>query len=196
MPKCAIRGCKNHTRYKNTVEIYCSMHRARLKRHGTLLLKKDSNLDRKYATEKLPHPIVDDFIKKNWKTTLDRDMAKALRKMGYRNTTEWNAKYRRRTLGFKKYLTGDIQKHREWVRRQAIKKYGKDCAICGYSLHIEVHHITPYKEGGNHELDNLMVLCPNCHALVTRKRIILEKRRDLPRAKIQYKKLLRGANRI
>jgi len=191
MSKCAIKSCKKHTRYKNTVEIYCPMHRARIKRHGTLDLKKDSKeLDRKHACEKLPHPIVDDFIQKNWETTIDKDIAKILRGMGYKGTTQWNVRYRRRKLGHKKYLTGDIQKHREWIRRQAIKKYGKICEICGYNLSIETHHILPRKEGGNHEIENLMLLCPNCHTLVTRKKIILNKRKDIRTARIQYKKLL------
>lgn len=56
MPKCLAKGCYKFTRYKNTVEIYCPMHKERLKRNGHLGLKTGPN-----PLEKLPHPIVDDF---------------------------------------------------------------------------------------------------------------------------------------
>lgn len=29
----------------------------------------------------------------------------------------------------------------------------------------EMHHIDAVSEGGQHELDNLILLCPNCHKL-------------------------------
>lgn len=56
--------------------------------------------------------------------------------------------------------------------------YGCKCAICGWQISdklinhegktlrsygCEIHHIVPASEGGNGELDNLIMLCPNCH---------------------------------
>ena len=33
---------------------------------------------------------------------------------------------------------------------------------------LEVHHIVPLKDGGINELENLALLCPNCHAMLHR----------------------------
>jgi hypothetical protein len=48
-------------------------------------------------------------------------------------------------------------------RREALKKYGAKCSICGYNVVdvLEVHH----KDGNrnNNNLDNLDVLCPTHH---------------------------------
>lgn len=56
--------------------------------------------------------------------------------------------------------------------------YKCKCAICGWrisenlvihkgkalpSYGCEIHHIVPVSEGGSGELDNLIMLCPNCH---------------------------------
>jgi len=37
------------------------------------------------------------------------------------------------------------------------------CVICGFSLHVEVHHIQPREHGGRNTPENLVVLCPNHH---------------------------------
>ncbi|MBU4251636.1 MAG: HNH endonuclease [Candidatus Omnitrophica bacterium] len=63
---------------------------------------------------------------------------------------------------------------------QAIKKYGNKCELCGYRLVVESHHILPRKEGGLHEINNLMVLCPNCHTLITKRYLNLNERKDIP----------------
>lgn len=56
--------------------------------------------------------------------------------------------------------------------------YGCKCAVCGWKISeklvihkgktlisygCEIHHIVPVSEGGSGELDNLIMLCPNCH---------------------------------
>lgn len=175
MPKCRVRGCKKFTRWKNTRDIYCSMHLARVKRHGHTGLQTGF-----HKLEKLPHPVVDDFIRNNHKTLIDTEIAKELKKMGFKKTNQWLVRYRRRKLGIKKYLYGEIKKHRAWVRMQAIKKYGSKCELCGYGLTVETHHILPRKKGGLHEINNLTVLCPNCHALLTRGYLGLKSRKDIP----------------
>ncbi len=47
---------------------------------------------------------------------------------------------------------------------------GYRCAnpVCRQIITIDVHHIVPVKEGGGNKPDNLLALCPNCHALVHR----------------------------
>jgi len=49
-------------------------------------------------------------------------------------------------------------------RGRALKKYGEQCYLCGYDTYkevLEVHHID--KDRNNNKLDNLVVLCSNCH---------------------------------
>ena len=188
MPKCVIKSCKNFTRYKNTKEIYCSMHLERIKRHGYPELKRDAYR----SLEKLPHSVVDDFIRKNCKRMIDQEIVKKLRKMGFKGANQWTVKYRRRKLGIKKYLYGEILKHRAWVRAQAIKKYGNKCELCGYNLSIDAHHIIPKCEGGPHKIDNLMLLCPNCHALITRNYFTLKDRRNISKIRRKIKKIIKS----
>ena len=39
------------------------------------------------------------------------------------------------------------------------------CRMCGFSAVIHGHHIVPKTNGGSNDLDNLITLCPNHHAL-------------------------------
>ena len=186
MPKCKIEGCKSLTQFKNTKQKYCVMHIARIRRHGYSELKKDAY----EPLEKLPHKFVDNYIRKNCKIMIDKEIAEELAKRGIKNATIWNVKYRRRKLGIKKYLYGEIKKHKAWVRAQAIKKYGGKCELCEYHLTIDTHHIIPKQNGGPHEINNLMIVCPNCHALITRKQIKLQNRAGIIKARGKINKLL------
>jgi 5-methylcytosine-specific restriction endonuclease McrA len=40
------------------------------------------------------------------------------------------------------------------------------CRLCGFRLALHVHHIQPRSKGGGDDVDNLITLCPNHHALV------------------------------
>lgn len=127
---------------------------------------------------------------KNCGELIDKEIAKILRQKGFKGATTWNVRYRRRKLGTKKYLYGEIKKHKAWIRVQTIKKYGDKCELCGYNASIETHHILPKYKGGNHEIDNLIVVCPNCHTLITRKHLSLKSRKDIPKVKKKVKKLI------
>ncbi len=62
---------------------------------------------------------------------------------------------------------GNIQKN---YRALAYRNYEKVCAKCGYNEYpeiLEVHHIDENRE--NNKLENLIVLCPNCHRKVHHK---------------------------
>ena len=124
MPKCIIKGCEKFTRYINTKNPYCSMHLARIKRHGHPELQKDH-----HKLEKLPHLIVDDFIRNNCRKLIDIDVAEELKKRGFGQANKWLVRYRRRKLGIKKYLYGEVKKHKAWIRTQAttIYKLQKRC---------------------------------------------------------------------
>lgn len=189
MPKCAFPDCPHFTQYKETKQIYCQMHLARVRRHGYPEIKINAHQN----LEKLPHEFIDNYIQQHCNTMFDIDIVKNLHKLGFKTATQWNVKYRRRKLGVKKYLSGDVLKHKVWIRTQAIKKYGNKCELCKYNLTVDVHHIKPKKQGGIHEIENLMVLCPNCHALLTRSIINLETRNDLFKAKKQITRLLKNS---
>jgi hypothetical protein len=50
-------------------------------------------------------------------------------------------------------------------RTRALNQYGCVCSICGFSnvLALEVHHIDKNRE--NNSIENLKVLCANCHRI-------------------------------
>jgi len=164
------------------------MHLARIRRHGYPELKRDAY----QSLEKLPHKIVDNFIQKNCQKMMDKEIVRELRKMGFKGACQWTVRYRRRRLGIKKYLYGEIKKHRVWIRAQAIKEYGRKCELCGYNAVIDTHHIIPKKMGGPHEINNLIVLCPNCHALITRRYFTLKNRGNIPKIREKAVKLLKS----
>lgn len=67
-------------------------------------------------------------------------------------------------------------------RQKAFQEYPHQCAICGWNEDedvLQVHHIDENRQNGN--LNNLIILCPNCHQkltihkykLVNRKEIVL-----------------------
>ena len=53
------------------------------------------------------------------------------------------------------------------LKAKVFAKYGNECYICGYSLKpvLRVHHMIPVSLGGADSLDNLILLCGNCHTL-------------------------------
>ena len=180
MPKCIAKECTKSTRFENTKNRYCSIHSARMIRHGYPELKKERG---EHALEKLPHEFVDSFIMEKSGENDDIWIADELNKMGYKNTNRWNVGYRRRRLGKRKYQRGEIKNHKAWIRAQAIKKYGDRCELCGYGMTVDTHHIIPKYKGGPHEIENLIVICPNCHALITRGKMMLESRADIAKVR-------------
>ena len=44
------------------------------------------------------------------------------------------------------------------------RRLGNRCGICGWDAgSCDVHHITPRADDGRHQLENGIVVCPNCH---------------------------------
>lgn len=177
--KCIIADCLKPRRYIESKQPYCAMHLERIRRHGYPELKKERG---EHGSEKIPHE-VDGYILEHCNTKLDKEIAEELQLRGYKNINADNVKYRRRKLGVKKYLYGEVKKHKVWIRNQAIKKYGHRCELCSYHLTVDTHHVLPKYKGGLHEVDNLMVICPNCHALITRGLLIINSREEI--AKVQ-----------
>jgi 5-methylcytosine-specific restriction endonuclease McrA len=60
-----------------------------------------------------------------------------------------------------------------YTKAQLVIKRDKKCELCGYALVPEilcVHHKIEVRDGGSDGEDNLIVLCPNCHALEHQKK--------------------------
>ena len=51
---------------------------------------------------------------------------------------------------------------------EIINTLGNECQICGFDLKslLIIHHKKPIADGGGNDLNNLSILCPNCHSLV------------------------------
>ena len=58
------------------------------------------------------------------------------------------------------------------LKRRVLCETGHRCAIptCREII-VEVHHIVPWSECKEHNYENLIALCPNCHRLADRKHI-------------------------
>lgn len=59
-------------------------------------------------------------------------------------------------------------------RKEALKIYGKRCEVCGIGI-CEWHHIVPKSTRS----DEWCILCPTCHAVITRKLISINSRNEI-----------------
>jgi hypothetical protein len=59
------------------------------------------------------------------------------------------------------------------ISKEIKNKHFFECAWCGEKL-MERHHIIEFSQGGENSLDNLILLCPNCHTQVHRNEINTE----------------------
>ena len=58
------------------------------------------------------------------------------------------------------WLIGDIS---EKTRDAVLKRDGYECQICRRKDMLHLHHLIKRKNGGKHNLDNLITLCASCH---------------------------------
>ena len=74
------------------------------------------------------------------------------------NKNRTNTKYK---IGEPKSKARKIQR----LKEKLFESRGKKCKTCDYNnLNvIQVHHIIERHLGGTDDMDNLMILCPNCH---------------------------------
>lgn len=88
------------------------------------------------------------------------------------------------------------------LREECIKKYGYVCQVCNINLmefygpvakeFIHVHHIVPistFKEEHETKVDDLITVCPNCHAMLHRKLSGKEVTIDILKDEIQKQKV-------
>ena len=54
------------------------------------------------------------------------------------------------------------------IEKKALAYYPNKCSVCNYNEDVsilEVHHIDENRK--NNKLENLIILCPNCHKKLT-----------------------------
>ena len=52
------------------------------------------------------------------------------------------------------------------TRLAVYRRDGYLCALCGNGGHLQIHHAIPRAAGGSDFVENLITLCPRCHAAV------------------------------
>lgn len=65
----------------------------------------------------------------------------------------------------------EIARRRRWARarRAVLDRDGWRCTKCGRPGRLEVHHVTPLRDGGAaFDLANLVTLCRDCHIALHR----------------------------
>ncbi len=110
-----------------------------------------------------------------------------------------------KTLGQKKY-EGDTQSTNvQSYRRIAFKNYDWKCHICGFEedlqytkgtkllkfpVILDVHHLNGNRN--NNEVDNLIILCPTCHAKIHRGIISIERIKPFNRVRVIHNEVFGG----
>jgi 5-methylcytosine-specific restriction endonuclease McrA len=95
---------------------------------------------------------------------------KELKKRGKYCSRNCQKEFKNKEL-FKKIESGDFSMAERNYKNYLIYKYGEKCMQCGWKeinsfshkIPIELHHIDGNPD--NNELQNLNLLCPNCHSL-------------------------------
>jgi len=70
------------------------------------------------------------------------------------------------------------------ARSLALSRFGRRCMICGFDVIVAVHHIRLRRNGGTNDLANLIVLCPNHHAMAHAHMISIDELIRLNRAAV------------
>lgn len=59
-----------------------------------------------------------------------------------------------------------MRANRQVIKQQLIEKYGEQCFICGTSQPLELAQLTPMSKGGDDSIENMRLICPNCHLIM------------------------------
>ena len=104
--------------------------------------------------------------------------------------------------GARKSIYVNRYERSSFARRQCLKHHGYKCAVCSFSFEemygkigkefIHVHHIVPLSEIGDeyivNPIEDLVPVCPNCHAMLHKKNeggyFTIEELRALIRKKV------------
>lgn len=64
----------------------------------------------------------------------------------------------------------------EPVKRALRQRAGYGCCRCGFAIY-QYHHIIPYSAEAHFRVEDMMILCPNCHSMATDGALTLEEQR-------------------
>ena len=62
-----------------------------------------------------------------------------------------------------KMLSANVSKE---IRKAIYRREGYECAVCGSTRQLEIHHVVKRSRGGSNEPMNLVCLCHLCHCAV------------------------------
>lgn len=86
------------------------------------------------------------------------------------------------------------------TREEVFELYGKFCNRCSLTTNLHVHHKLPLSFGGTNKLNNLEVLCEECHQKIHKHKLVFETTKDIDNygfdTKILDKKIKRVVNAI
>lgn len=105
------------------------------------------------------------FIRLNWRNMTDKQIAE---KLGI--SSEIIKYYRMQYSLWKNRKGTSSQKH----KKDGMRTYGQNCEVCNISI-TELHHIIPKST----DIGDWAILCPTCHAVVTRRLVEVKNRREL-----------------
>ena len=71
--------------------------------------------------------------------------------------------YRENTVNYKKSPVTILDLSKRTVQK-ILKRANLSCSICGWNqASCDIHHIIPKSKNGTDRMENLIVICPNCH---------------------------------
>lgn len=89
---------------------------------------------------------------------------------GYVTVQNWVKRYGIKTricADYKHDVTSFIA-----ISRRLINKRGNKCELCGWNkARCDIHHRIARKDRGSDDESNLIILCPNCHRVVTQNKL-------------------------
>lgn len=90
---------------------------------------------------------------------------------GYVSVNNWIHKYKIQTRTMGDYLEKTTFSS---IARELKKEKHNTCEICGWNkASCDVHHKIKQCNNGTHDKSNLIVLCPNCHRMVTEGKMMI-----------------------
>ena len=105
------------------------------------------------------------FIRQNWRKMTDEELGKKL------GITSDVIKYYRMQYNLWKNRKGTSKQK---YKADGMRMYGKNCEVCNLPI-TELHHIKPKSTN----ISDWSILCPTCHAVITRKLIKIDNRKEL-----------------
>jgi transposase-like protein len=134
--------------------------------------KNHPEYHKKYGSSKLDaHPVLTKELIEQEYLTNGLKMRDIATKYGYGYVTvnKWVNKYQIKTRRMSDYQTKTTFSS---ISREVRKERNNTCEICGWNKGTcDVHHKVAQKNNGTHDKENLIVLCPNCHRLVTESKL-------------------------